>query len=102
MEYQESELMDAKKEVDARVKLFTAEVEKKQQSLEDAEDALRNASGRLERYGANPRVEEERDAAQLIVTQATESLAESRKQLEKFSAAASTLEAKLGVGGNQQ
>jgi len=94
-EYQESELMDAKKGVEARVKLLAAEVEKKEQEMEDAEDALRNATGRLERYGYNPKVEQERDAAEAKIAEITKSLDQSRKELDKFYSAASTLEAEL-------
>merc|ERR1712072_1461159 len=91
VEYHESQLIDAKREVEARASFFKEEVEKKEQALEQAEDSLRNASGRLERYGSNPRVEQERDAAEAMVVQATEKLAESRKELARFSDAAATL-----------
>merc|ERR1712100_812124 len=94
-EYQESELMDAKKEVEARLKVLDAEVDKREQEVEEAEDTLRNATGRLERSGSNPKVEQERDAAEAKVAEATESLDLSRKELHKFSEAASTLEAEL-------
>jgi hypothetical protein len=94
-EFQESELIDAKKAMDVRVKFFTAEVAKKELELQDSEDALRNATGRLERYGENPRVEEERDMAQAKVVEATASLAERHAQLAKCLAAVETLDAEL-------
>jgi chromosome segregation ATPase len=94
-EYQESELIDAKRGLDSQVGFYQTEVDKKERELEEAEDALRNAAGRLERYGSNPKVEQERDAAQEKVAEATQRLAEARQQLEKFSGASSELEAEL-------
>ena len=57
----------------------------------------------LFRFGANPKVEQERDAAQLQAEEAMESLAKSREQLAKFCALASALDAELvAVRSDQQ
>ena len=56
--YQESELIHAKKQMDVNVKNSLVDGEKKERALEDAESALRNAFGRLQRYAAKPKVEQ--------------------------------------------
>jgi len=96
-EYRESELVDQKKEADAFLAEKAVEMTRRERELEEAEDALHRAAGRLERYGSNPRVEQERVEAQERVAVAREALEGARHALASSTDTVSGLDAELTV-----